>query len=309
MRSLLFALALAACGAPAKPVETPPPSPPPAPITTVAADQAPDVAVPLAGGANALWWDAASATLYLSDNNADALLQWTDAGGLKTVGTFPTTASGVSLGGIVRRPDGTTLITSFGFGKSGTLFTMGADKAGNALNGLDPVRRRVGLAQDAKGALYTAYFVGGRSEKPIGGVASVAIDGKTAAETEVAGSSTQAGFQKLVGLVATPSALYVADQSQQTIFKIAVPGYQVSPLASVPKVDLLVQLPNGDLLTGGAGALSRVTPAGAVTTLPGAPLEQIRGIAFDPAGKRLFLIDHSATPGRPDRLIIRGFAG
>jgi DNA-binding beta-propeller fold protein YncE len=303
MRLLLVAILLGACGGSAKPAGVSPA------IEEARAAPAPvpaDVVVPLAGGGNALAWDAASSTLYLTDNNADALLQWTDAGGLQPVATFPPSAAGISLGGIVRRADGSTLVTSFGFGKEGTVFQLSAGKAASALTGLDPVRRRVGLAAGAGGALYTAYFVGGRGETPIGGVAMLTVDGNAATETEIAGSSTQAGLQKAVGLVATPAALYVADQSQQTIFRIAVPGFQVSPLAKLPKVDLLIALPNGDLLTGGGAAISRINPAtGAVTTLPGAGFEQVRGLAYDPAGKRLFIIDHSATPGRPDRLHIR----
>ena len=43
--------------------------------TNAAADAASEIVVPLAGGANALWWDAASSTLYLTDNNADALVR------------------------------------------------------------------------------------------------------------------------------------------------------------------------------------------------------------------------------------------
>jgi hypothetical protein len=317
MRSLLLAIALGACGGAATKQPDVPAAPAPAaapttPVATAPGPAAAEIVVPLTGGGNALWWDATSHALYLTDNNANALIQWTDAGGLQPVGTLPAGAAGISLGGIVKRADGTILVTSFGFGKEGTLFALAADKTSSALAGLDPVRRRVGLAQDDKGALYTAYFVGGRGEKPIGGVATVAIDGKTCVEAEIAGASTKAGFEKLVGLVATPSALYVADQSQKTIFKIAVPGYQVSPLATLPKVDLLLRLPNGDLLTGGGNAISRISPAGTVTPVPagpGAALEQVRGLAYDPAGKRLFILDHSATPGRPDQLRVRPFAG
>jgi hypothetical protein len=246
--------------------------------------------------------------LYLTDNNTDSLVQWTEAGGLQPVGSFPPAVAGISLGGIVRRADGTTLVTSFGFGKEGTLFQMAADKTSRAVTGLDSVRRRVGLAQDANGVLYTAYFVGGGGARPIGGVATIALDGSAATETEIAGASTKAGFQKPVGLVATPSAVFVADQGQKTIFKIAVPGYAVTPLASVLKADLLAMLPGGDLLTGGGSEISRVTQAGSVSALPGGGFEQVRGLAYDPAGKRLFIIDHSATPGRPDRLHIMALA-
>jgi hypothetical protein len=82
----------------------------------------------------------------------------------------------------------------------------------------------------------------------------------------------------------------------------------VSPVASVPKVDLLMMLPGGDLLTGGGSEISRITQAGTVTALPAVGFEQVRGLAYDPAGKRLFIIDHSATPGRPDRLHIVALA-
>jgi hypothetical protein len=306
MRFVLLAIALAACGGGAAPAASTTPAPAPAPAAPAPAV---DKDVELAGGANALWWDAAAKTLYLTDNNADALLAWTDAGGLATIATLPSGAAGISLGSIVRRPDSSTLITSFGFGKEGAVFTVGADKTAGALTGLDPVRRRVGLAQDASGALYTGYFVGGRGETPIGGVATLAVTGRAAIETEIAGASTKAGLQKVVGLVATPTALFVADQGLKTIFKISVPGYQLTPLATVTKADLLIQLPDGDLLTGGGPDISRITPAGAVTpvAIPGASFDQVRGLAFDPAGKRLFIIDHSATPGRPDRLHIRAF--
>lgn len=64
------------------------------------------------------------------------------------------------------------------------------------------------------------------------------------------------GFHKAVGVAATPSALFVSDQTDQTIYKIAIPGYAVSKLASAPTVDLLAMLPNGDLLTGGGPTIS-----------------------------------------------------
>lgn len=304
MRSLWFAIALAGCATPA----TTPATIPAAPTAEAAAA---DTIIALAGGGNALWWDDAGKTLYLTDNNTGALVQWTEAGGLQQVAAFPQSPAGVSLGGIVRRPDGTTFVTSFGFGKEGTVFQLAGEQA-TALAGLDPVRRRIALAQDERGALYTGYFVGKHGETPIGGVARLTIDGATAGETEIAGASTQAGLQKIVGLVATEAALYVADQGQQAIFRIdlsaRLPDRKVAQLARVPKVDMLLRLPGGDLLTGSGSAIVRVAPTGAVTPVPGAPCDQVRGLAYDAAGKRLFIIDHSATPGRPDRLRIRSFA-
>lgn len=289
----LLAITLCGCAAHAgagAPERPPPPAAPHAPAATAPGD----VTVALSGGANALWWDAAASTLYLTDSNTSSLLTWTDAGGIREVCALPADAAGVSLGGIVRT-DGTLLIANFGFGVRGGLLAVAGGTAA-ALNGLEPTRRRVGLAQGPDGAIYSAYFVGGRGKPPSGGVATIAITGTTATETEIA-----SGFHKAVGLVATPAALFVSDQTDQTIYKIEIPGYAVSKLASAPTVDLLTMLPSGDLLTGGGPTISRITPTGQVSTLLG-NFEQVRGIAYDPTGQRLFVIDHSLTVGQPDKL-------
>ncbi|MEO7732658.1 MAG: hypothetical protein ABIY55_16940 [Kofleriaceae bacterium] len=306
MRSLLrltIVLATLDACSHAPPTSAPPtaPSPPTSPAVPS------EIVVSLAGGGNALWWDAASATLYLTDSNASALVAWTEAGGLAPVATVPAGTAGVSLGGVVRRADGTTIVANFGFGTQGGLFAIAADHTVTALTGLEPTRRRVGLAQEG-GVLYSAYFVGDRGKSAIGGVATVAITGGAARETEIAGASTSAGFGKIVGVVATPGAVFVADQTQKTIWKLALPGFAVSKLADVPGADLLAVLPDGDLLTGGGPVISRITQAGVVSTVPGAGFEQVRGLAYDPAGQRLFIIDHSLTPGSPDQLRIRHLA-
>jgi len=262
-----------------------------------------DVTIALPGGANALWWDAASSTLYLTDSNASALMAWTEAGGLRVETALPAESAGVSLGGIVRRGDGTTLIASFGFGTQGGMFAVARGEV-TALTGLDPARRRVGLAEDTAGAIYSAYFVGGRGKPPVGGVALVTIAGAAATETEIA-----SGFHKAVGVVATPAAVFVSDQTDRAIYQIAVPGYAVSRLATLPAVDLLAMLPNGDLVTGGGPTIARVTPRGEVTTLPGGGFEQVRGLAYDAVGHRLFVVDHSVTVGQPDKLRILHLPG
>lgn len=257
-----------------------------------------EVSLSLPGGANALWWDAERATLYLTDSNTSSLVTWTDAGGLQPTDALPAGSAGVSLGGIVRRPDGTLVVASFGFGSQGGMFAV-SKGAVTALTGLNPTRRRVGLAQDSAGALYSAYFVGGRGKPTTGGVTAVSIAGTEASETEIA-----SGFHKAVGVAATPTAVFVTDQTDKAIFKIAVPGYAVSKVATVPAVDLLVMVPGGDLLTGGGPAITRITQSGQVSTVPGPAYEQVRGLAYDASGKRLFVVDHSLTVGVPDKLRI-----
>jgi len=305
MRSLLVPVFLMACACGGSS------SKPDAPIQPDDAATPPDAPADprmgtfeLAGGANGLAWDTATSTLYLSDNNTGAIVKFSDAGGLQQLGTFPPQTMGISLGDIVKRNNGTLLTPNFGFGTQGTIFAMAPDNMTKALTGLDVARRRIGLSLDSGGLLYTAYFVGGGGGMQTGGVATVTIAGDAATETEIAGGSTNAGFKKLVGIVATPTAVFVSDQTQKKIFKIAVPGFAVTPLADVPSADLLAVMPNGDLLTGGTG-IHRITQAGVVTTLPLTGFEQVRGLAYDPTLKRLFFIEHSATVGVKDKLHVR----
>ena len=54
----------------------------------------------------------------------------------------------------------------------------------------------------------------------------------------------------------------------------------------------MIALPNGDLATGGlTGGIYRITSAGAVTSLRSG-FEQVRGLAYDPSGNRMFAIEH-----------------
>jgi hypothetical protein len=309
MRPLLLCFLLVGCGdSKAKDDAAPTPD-----VARDAAIDGPDARGPatfnLAGGANALLWDNATSTLYLTDNNANTLLKWTTAAaGVQTVGTFPAATAGISLGDLVKRADGTILTASFGFGTQGTLFAMAPDNTSAALTGMVANRRRIGLGQDAAGTLYEAYFVGGGMMNQTGGVATVTINGTAATETEIAGASTGATLKKLVGLIATTNAVFVSDQTDKKIYKIAVPGFAITTVATVASADLLAIMPNGDLLTGGGTDIQRVTQAGTVTTIM-TGFEQVRGLAYDSTLRRVFIIEHSATVGTPDKLHVRPLDG
>jgi hypothetical protein len=260
--------------------------------------------ITLNGGANALWWDAATSTLFLTDNNADALISWTPANGLQTVATLPAETAGVSLGGIVKQADGSFLVMNFGFGSQAMLFQV-TGSTSTALTGLPQSPKHIGLAADSAGVLYDNYFTG-KSKTATSGVALVTVTSTTATETEIAGPSTNAGFKKLVGIVATPTAVFVSDQGEKAIFKIAIPGYALTTVANgLQSADQLLLMPNGDLLTGGGPNITRVTQAGTISTVAvptGVTFSDVEGMAYDSTGHRLFVIDHSKAPGTSDTL-------
>lgn len=259
------------------------------------------VAFQLPGGGNAVYWDATDSALYLTDDGHGTLVKWTDANSFQTFGTFPTVTGGVALGQIVRRSDATFLVPSFGFGTQGTLFTMAADgSSSGAITGLDATRRRIALAQDSGGLLYEGYFTG-TMMAVTGGVASVAIAAGVGTETAIA---TTTSLKKVVGLVATTTTLYVCDQTAAKIYAITLPTGPMTTLASPPSCDQMSLLPSGDLVTGSlTGGVYRITTAGVVSTIVSG-FDQVRGTAYDPALRRMFIVEHSSVPGGHDRLHI-----
>jgi hypothetical protein len=234
--------------------------------------------------ANGAYWDATEHALYLTEGNT--LVRWTDAGGFADVAQLG--SAGVELGGLVRLPDGSFAITSFGFGSDGGVFVVDPSHAVRAVANLDPIRRRIGIARAPDGAIYDTYFVVNGHDHH-GGVA--AIDLGSGGETDVA-----TGLIKPVGIAASATELVVSDQDGNAIESMSLAGGSATPIARLlPSVDLLTVLPDGSLVTGGkAGVVTAITRGGTQRPLASG-FDQIRGTAFDPAGKRLFVVEHGKT--------------
>ncbi|HEX4454110.1 MAG TPA: hypothetical protein VH143_24775 [Kofleriaceae bacterium] len=233
--------------------------------------------------ANGAYWDATEHALYLTEGNA--LVRWTDAGNFTEVAQLG--SAGVELGGLVRLPDGSFAITSFGFGSDGGVFVVDPSHQVRAVANLDPIRRRIGIARAPDGAIYDTYFVVNGHDHH-GGVA--ALDLGSGGETEMVGS----GLAKPVGIAALANELIVSDQDGNAIESIARgSNAAVAPIAAnLPSVDLLTVLPDGSLVTGGrAGSITEVTRGGTQHPLA-AGFDQVRGTAYDAAGKRLFVVEH-----------------
>lgn len=304
MRTTLTLLLLAACGGGKSTTVDAPVQADAHVADTNVVDAPPDPRGPrtieLAGPANGLLWDGASSTLFLTNGDTNQLMKFTDADGAAMVSQFPATTGGASLGDMVKRSDGSILTANFGFGMGGSLFSTTGGTT-TQLTGLATNRRRIGLSQDSAGLLYDTYFISAGMGMQNGFVAQVTLDGGGGATEADIGS----GFKKVVGLVATPDAVFVSDQTQKTIFKIAIPGNAVTTVTDqLVSADLLIMMPNGDLLTGGATDVYRVTQAGTITSIF-TGFEQVHGLAYDSTLKRLFIVEHSATPGTKDKLHIR----
>lgn len=136
---------------------------------------------------------------------------------------------------------------------------------------------------------------------PAGGLASLVIATGVGTETTI---TTSTALKKVVGLLATTTTLYVCDQTAAKIYAVVLATGATTTLASPPSCDQLSLLPGGDLVTGSlTGGVYRVTTAGVVSTIASG-FEQVRGTAYDPTLRRLFLVEHSVVPGGHDQLHI-----
>jgi sugar lactone lactonase YvrE len=263
--------------------------------------------IELAGGANGVFWDDATKTLYLTDDTANTFLKYTDAGGVQTVATLPTLTGGSNPGGIAKLADGTFITPNFAMGMmaANTLFTIdAAAKTTKALTGLDASHHRIGVGTTSTGDIYDVYFAGMGAGMQTGSIAKVTVAGDGSA-TEIPLTIAGAAFKKLVGIVVTDTALYVTDQTANMVFKVEIPADTLTTVGTVTSADLMTVMPNGDLITGGTG-VRRLTPAGVETTLFSTEtFGAVHGSAYDPTGKRLFFINHSATAGTKDHLEVR----
>ncbi|MBK8256180.1 MAG: hypothetical protein IPK82_26360 [Polyangiaceae bacterium] len=244
--------------------------------------------IALDGDPNGLYWDDSQGVLYLADDNQNRILKWTDAEGLSLAADLPAgPPDSPGLGQVVRTPDGTLVVPRFGGGTAGDVVFVTADGQGGVVPNLDPVRRRIGLAVALDGTLYDSYFVSNNGTK-FGAVAQLDLTG---AEVNVL-----EGLDKPVGVVVIGSDLYASEQVAGRIVKapIAAPD-QVAVLAQLDTPDLLCQGPAGSLFTGGkAGDVRQIGADGKVNEFAGG-FQEIRGVAYDPTHKRLFLSDHDGN--------------
>lgn len=257
------------------------------------------VTIAVEGDPNGIFWDALEHRLLVADDDGNRILSWTDAAGFSVLRELSGAEQKAGLGQLVRLPDGTIVVARFGRGADGDVIVVPPGAAPHDVPGLDPARRRIGLAVAPDGVVYGAWFIKQGNESRIGAVSELSLEG---GEREVI-----TGLEKPIGVLATAESLFVSDQrrGQILIAPRTVPAH-ATVFASLPQPDLLAAGPEGSLFCGSAtGGLYRVSAGGEVTRLGGS-YRQVRGVAYDAEGRRLFVVDHDpdASDGIAHRLHI-----
>ncbi|MEQ1500964.1 MAG: hypothetical protein ABMB14_01975 [Myxococcota bacterium] len=234
--------------------------------------------IALDGDPNGLWWDAASGTLYIADDNGNRVLKWTDADGLGLVGSFPK-PDDLGLGQLVLKDD-RLYVTRFGYGTAGDIAWLTVDGTqSGVVDGLDVSRKRIGLTVTSDGRLVDGWF------STTGAVSEVDLDG--GGETELL-----EGLGKPVGVLDVDGTMFVSDQAAGQILTVANTGGSPSVFATMDYPDLLSAGPNASLFTGsGDGGAYQIASDGSVSVFVTGPPET-RGVAYDADDGRLFFARH-----------------
>jgi DNA-binding beta-propeller fold protein YncE len=246
----------------------------------------------LDGDPNGLWWDANAETLLVTDDGGNRILEWSDSRGFGTHAPLPEDSlAGAGLGQLVRVDGGDLVVTRFGVGTEGGVTIVPLQGDVRNVPGLDVTRQRVGLAKAADGTLYDSWFVRLDSGERVGAVGQLSLDGS---EPEV-----MTGLTNPVGVLALGDRLFVSDQDTDQI-RVAsrMDPASVTVFTSLEQPDLLAEGPAGSIFSGSAtGRVYRIDSAGVASEFQ-AGFRQVRGVAYDPAGQRLFVAEHDpAEPG------------
>ncbi|HEU5059351.1 MAG TPA: hypothetical protein VFU21_22615, partial [Kofleriaceae bacterium] len=251
-------------------------------------------AIDLAWEPNGLAWDTAERALYAVDLTGNRIMRWTDRRGFQVAASLPRARGGgpSGLGGIARLADGRTAVARTAAGKGGnTLIVISEARGAELLTQLPTDRRRVGVAAGPEDILYVTATLSGDRDGPRGRVTRVDLD--EGEETDL----PMGELLKPVGVVVVDGVLYVSDQTQGEVIALSlVPLGSAHSVAQLKSPDMMAAGPNKSVLIASkTGAVWQLFADGRLIRLL-TSREQVRGIAYDPAGKRMFFAEYDADP-------------
>ncbi len=274
----------------------------------------------ITGFANGLYWDGSANALYFTEKlsgSGNAFCKWTDANGIEVIASLDG-ITGVDPGQIVKLSDGSFIFPQFSTAtagpNNGVIQVSGSDvtlylEAAGSNNAQVGNWRSVGLALGSDGqTIYQSAFVKGTSF--IGDILETTLGSGSGSDTAAQGvffdgSTGASPTGKVIGLVANADGTFIlGDQTNNTFWKISADGTTATTfVATYSHPDMLLKLPNGDMLDGGGSGAAGRTQAinhialadGTVTplTFPGFTFTYVGGMAYDPVGHRLFIDDQT----------------
>ena len=266
--------------------------------------------IPVTARLNGLYWDAGESRLYLTDDSRNAIRVWDGEKDFNEAFKLTTPPeSGPNLGQLTRQ-DGIFYVTRFGFGQHGAVVAVPRSGPAYDLQGLDPERRRIGMARTPEGTLLVGWFRGGRAGGNTGTISELTVNGDQGSERELV-----TGLGKPAGLAVVGDELFVTDQNTARLLAFSLKAVRAQPATAADarvvasfvtsdQLDLMTAASDGTLYFGGnGGALYRVNPKGEVKVLAKG-WHRVRGVALDERNGRLFAIDAGAQASDPSYIRI-----
>ncbi len=275
------------------------------------------------GSPDAIYWDNTKQVLYIADDHNNQIWTYTDAAGFVKYATVPddpflTDAGKQKLNGITELNDGTLVVTRFGYGTDGALYTVSPDGGSSAqVPNVPPTGRRIEVTNNpATGIVYSDEFTG-TSAVAIGEVDTVDHTNGTTPFAK--------GFGKTVGLLVNGTSLLVSDQTNNVILAVPLDPTQIGAslttlidggafpvYATVDGPDQLSAGPNGTIYTdeflsnydGGTPQVRQISPDGGVTVpFPNVQFTSLSDVAYDATNSRLFVADTNGTNVRTIKIL------
>jgi len=242
---------------------------------------------------NGLAWDVGERALYAVDQTGNRLMRWTDRRGFQVAAALPKGkgAGRPALGGVARLADGRTLVARSGSGEDGTLILLSEVRGAETLADLPGDRRRAGVAVAPSGAIYVVSSSGGKG-RTRGHLSRINLD--EASETDLSVDE----LERPVGVAVVGDVLYVSDQARGEIVALSLdPPGSAHPVAQLKSPDMMAPGPTGSLLVASkTGAVWQFTAGDGRLTRLLTSRSEVRGIAYDPVGKRMFFVEHDPDP-------------
>ncbi|WP_158904439.1 hypothetical protein [Burkholderia sp. L27(2015)] len=162
---------------------------------------------------------ATDGAVFIADDASNTVLSSSDGKRFVRYAAVPVVAGQPnSLSQLTFAHSGSLWVARFGFGTTGTVFEIPALDTARAISGLNPTRRRLGLAAIGPGQFLSTWFVKNGSLPAQGGLSLITYD-------EVAGNAMGAaeerdvmrGLGKPIGVAVSGDKVFVSDQAGNTI--------------------------------------------------------------------------------------------
>jgi len=239
--------------------------------------------------------------VFIADDVSNTVLSSSDGKLFARYAALPVVAGQPnSVSQLAFANSGVLLVARFGFGTTGTVFEIPAIDTTRALAGLDPTRRRLGLAVVGPGQFLSTWFVKNEGHPAQGGLSLITYD---AASGKAQERDVMSGLGKPIGVAVLGDQVFVSDQADNTIVGASLAALLRSTQAIAP-TDIVARVNDPDLMAVDENAtlhtkcdthsVCQIASNGAVTILAG-DFHDARGVAIDPTRHLLYVVDRAAA--------------